>query len=139
MNKLQGIPFPSEPGSPGRVLVTMNPIRQPRTSQSSQVYYHPLLNARSLQMAERLHELHRDEPEGGRVSFAGAWMGFGFHEDGFAAGTHAADALIKGRDQIGRLNLISGTGGNRRKTNISLMEMMLRLFVDLVQRLISWV
>lgn len=132
MNKLQDIPLPGEPGSPGHVLVTMNPTSKPRGLQSSQIYYHPLLNAKSLQMAERLHELQCDGPKG--VSFAGAWMGFGFHEDGFAAGTHAADMVIRGHDEVGQLNLVAGSETRRVKKGP--MGMMLRFLVLLVQRII---
>lgn len=132
MNKLQGIPVPGKPGSPGQVLVTLNPTKEPRATQSSQVYYHPLLNAKSLQMAERLHELQRDGPEG--VIFAGAWMGFGFHEDGFAAGTHAANMVIRGRDKAGQLNLVAGSGTTESKKGTVVMA--LRIIVLLIQRII---
>ena len=132
MNKLQHIPLPRETGSPGRVLVTMNPPREPRALQSSQVYYHPLLNAKSLQMTERLHELKSD----GGVSFAGAWMGFGFHEDGFVAGTHAADVLIKGRDQAGELKLVPNPTSSMRAKR-GLWVTMLRMAVQLVQVMIN--
>ncbi|ROW11902.1 hypothetical protein VPNG_04907 [Cytospora leucostoma] len=47
-------------------------------TSSSQVYHHPLVSAESIQMAARLHMINAV----GTVSFAGAWMGFGFHEDG---------------------------------------------------------
>jgi predicted NAD/FAD-binding protein len=84
MNKLQAIPMPSSPASPGRVLVTMNPVRVPQSVQSSQVYSHPLITADSILMTQQL-----DKIKDAHVSFAGAWMGFGFHKDGFRAGTHA--------------------------------------------------
>lgn len=134
MNKLQDIPLPREIGSPGRVLVTMNPPQEPRAFQSSQVYYHPFLNAKSLQMTERLHELKSD----GGVSFAGAWMGFGFHEDGFVAGTHAADVLIKGRDGAGELKLIPNPTGSMG-TKKGLWVTVLRMVVQVVQVMINLV
>ncbi|KAI5917752.1 FAD/NAD(P)-binding domain-containing protein [Camillea tinctor] len=104
MNKLQAIPFPGEPGSPGRVLVTMNPTKAPKTSQSSQVYYHPTFSARSIHMARHLDTINGAQ----NVSFAGAWMGFGFHEDGFAAGAHAAHMIAHGREKTPQLDLIYG-------------------------------
>jgi predicted NAD/FAD-binding protein len=45
---LQDIPMPGEPGSPGRVLVTMNPNQTPQASQSSHVYHHPLITSGSI-------------------------------------------------------------------------------------------
>lgn len=138
MNKLQDIPLPGDVDSPGRVLVTMNPTREPQLLQSSQVYYHPLPSAKSLRMAGRLHELHgSDGGIGGGVSFAGAWMGFGFHEDGFAAGTHAADVLIKGPQQAGRLNLVAAVSQSTTMAEKGPMEAMQRVFVLLVQGVIT--
>lgn len=93
MNKLQSIPPPGEPGSPGHVLVSMNPFRIPQSPQSSHVYYHPLITAESIQMAARLQTIQNKSA----VIFAGAWMGFGFHEDGFAAGARAAGLLTLGQ------------------------------------------
>jgi hypothetical protein len=66
------------------------------------------------------------------VSFAGAWMGFGFHEDGFVAGTHAADTLIKGRDQVGELKLVPdpiSSMGTRK----GLWVIVLRMVFQLIQ------
>ncbi|KAK7722244.1 hypothetical protein SLS64_000778 [Diaporthe eres] len=86
MNKLKSIPYPGEPGSPGRVLVSLNPPRPPRSPQSSHICHHPLVSAESIGMAARLHAINGVTS----VSFAGAWMGFGFHEDEFMAGVRAA-------------------------------------------------
>lgn len=142
MNKLQAIPFPDvDPSnSPGRVLVTMNPIREPRgLVQDRHTYYHPVITAKSIAMARRIHLLHDGDGESGGVSFAGAWMGFGFHEDGFAAGVHAATALVQ--EPVGRLDLISRVGdfatrsGSRPK--IGWLEGLLRLVVIVVQWLLA--
>ena len=40
------------------------------------------------------------------VSFAGAWMGWGFHEDGFASGAHVARMLQSGTEGKGSLDLV---------------------------------
>lgn len=40
------------------------------------------------------------------VSFAGAWMGFGFHEDGFVSGAHAARIITQGRAAVPPLDLV---------------------------------
>lgn len=90
MNRLQQIPSPGEPGSPGRVLVSMNPIHEPKSMKGRYYYRHPLFSSASISASKRLHEINGIA----NVSFAGAWMGFGFHEDGFAAGSHAARDII---------------------------------------------
>jgi predicted NAD/FAD-binding protein len=38
-------------------------------------------------------QLHQIQGHGG-VWFAGAWAGYGFHEDGLRAGEEAADAML---------------------------------------------
>ncbi|KAI0449203.1 FAD/NAD(P)-binding domain-containing protein [Xylaria acuta] len=104
MNKLQKIPLPGEPESPGRVLVSMNPLRVPYKLQSTHVYHHPLINLESISMVQSLNKINGVE----NISFAGAWMGFGFHEDGFAAGSHVASMLINGVENTEPLNLMNG-------------------------------
>ena len=91
MNRLQSIPKPGEAGSPGRVLVSMNPIREPRSVQGRYWYSHPLFSADSIQASKRLHEINGVS----NISYAGAWMGFGFHEDGFQAGSHATRHILE--------------------------------------------
>ena len=93
MNKLQQIPYPGEPLSPGRVLVTMNPITSPdpSTVQGTFIYDHPLFNSDTIRAQERLHEISGVDS----VSFAGAWQGYGFHEDGFTSGIMAANSILR--------------------------------------------
>ncbi|HSS74256.1 MAG TPA: FAD-dependent oxidoreductase [Gaiellaceae bacterium] len=51
-------------------------------------YRHPLYTFESLRAQAELPSLNR-----GRTAFAGAWQGFGFHEDGLASGLRAAAAF----------------------------------------------
>jgi uncharacterized protein len=51
-------------------------------------YEHPLYTFESLRAQAELPDLNR-----GRTAFAGAWHGFGFHEDGLASGLRAAAAF----------------------------------------------
>jgi predicted NAD/FAD-binding protein len=51
-------------------------------------YEHPLYTFESLRAQAELPSLNR-----GRTAFAGAWQGFGFHEDGLASGLRAAAAF----------------------------------------------
>jgi predicted NAD/FAD-binding protein len=93
MNRLQEIPGPGSPGSPGRILISMNPIRTPQSIRTQHLYYHPILDSPSIQASRSLNELNRASPN---ISFAGAWMGYGFHEDGFAAGLEVSHKLRTG-------------------------------------------
>jgi hypothetical protein len=80
MNILQNIPTSSF----GDVLVTLNPETPPSPSltQATYEYRHPLYNARMVAAQEDLEKI-----QGKRgVWYAGAWTGYGFHEDGFASG-----------------------------------------------------
>ncbi|QUH05118.1 FAD-dependent oxidoreductase [Saccharopolyspora erythraea] len=63
---------------PGRVLARMT-------------YHHPVYTPESLAAQRRLPELGDD-----RIRFAGAYHGWGFHEDGCAAGARAAAAFGAG-------------------------------------------
>lgn len=80
MNILQSLPTSSF----GDVLVTLNPQTAPSPSltQATYHYRHPLYNARMIAAQEQLETI-----QGKRgVWYAGAWTGYGFHEDGFASG-----------------------------------------------------
>ncbi|MFK7792792.1 MAG: NAD(P)/FAD-dependent oxidoreductase [Devosiaceae bacterium] len=85
MNKLQNIDkdYP--------LFITLNPAKAPdpdkvflRTS-----YDHPQFDAKALAAQKRLPDVQGS----GRIWFAGAWTGYGFHEDGLRSGLDAAQAL----------------------------------------------
>lgn len=79
---------------------------------------------------------HLDRINGvGNISLAGAWMGFGFHEDGFAAGAHVARRLIKGRDNTAPLDLVARVRGNRRR-KLGGLRLVLRLGVSVLHKLL---
>jgi hypothetical protein len=42
-------------------------------------------------------------------------MGFGFHEDGFAAGSHAANIIMNGHEKTRSLNLVARVDNIVRK------------------------
>jgi predicted NAD/FAD-binding protein len=84
MNRLQGVVSRqnhvvtlnfSARVDPDRVVATMH-------------YEHPIYTRESLAAQGRLHELN-----GPRLAFAGAYHGWGFHEDGCRSGVEAARAL----------------------------------------------
>ncbi len=84
MNRLQGHPE-TEP-----FLVTLNPDGGPEPEHviARMTYEHPTYTAASVAAQARLAELNSD-----RLAFAGAYFGWGFHEDGCRSGVEAARAL----------------------------------------------
>jgi predicted NAD/FAD-binding protein len=90
MNRLQGHPE-SEP-----LVVTLNPDAGDGTTGvpradlvvAEMTYLHPTYTAASVAAQPRLASLNSD-----RVAFAGAYHGWGFHEDGCRSGVAAAAAL----------------------------------------------
>ena len=85
MNALQGI----DRDKP--VFVTLNPPRQPRPDLvfGRYSYSHPQYDRPAIAAQARLAGIQGRN----RLWFAGAWMGYGFHEDGLKAGLTAAEAL----------------------------------------------
>lgn len=84
MNRLQGHPE----GDP--LVVTLNPVEGPAPEHviAEMTYEHPTYTAASVAAQSRLASLNSD-----RLAFAGAYHGWGFHEDGCKAGVAAAEAL----------------------------------------------
>ncbi len=85
MNLLQGI----DPHRP--LFVTLNPPRPPAPSLTFGrfSYAHPQYDHAAFHAQARLHEIQGRD----RISFCGAWTGYGFHEDGLVSGLAAAEAL----------------------------------------------
>lgn len=85
MNRLQALPD-SHP-----LFVTLNPDRPIRADRvfASFAYDHPLYDAAAIAAQGRLESIQGR----GNVYFAGAWTGYGFHEDGLRAGLGAAAKL----------------------------------------------
>ncbi|TIA87380.1 hypothetical protein E3P99_03215 [Wallemia hederae] len=75
----------------GNVLVTLNPPFEPR--QDSIIgrwrYEHPLISTEAVEAQSMMDEIQGTD----RLSFAGAWMKYGFHEDGFASGFNAVKSI----------------------------------------------
>lgn len=72
-------------------FVSLNPLHEPRpeTIVAEYAYDHPVF---SLDALTAQKQLHRIQGRGG-VWYAGAWTGYGFHEDGMRSGVEVADAL----------------------------------------------
>lgn len=85
INKLQPLPFKES------VIVSLNPIDQPDPAKviASYDYAHPVFDATATAAQGEL-----DQIQGVRNTwFAGAWTGYGFHEDGLKSGLVVARAI----------------------------------------------
>jgi uncharacterized protein len=85
MQHLQGID-PSRP-----LFVTLNPPRAPNPDLVFQTfnYSHPQFTSAAFAGQKLLQQTNGKN----RTSFAGAWTGYGFHEDGLVSGMNAAEGL----------------------------------------------
>jgi predicted NAD/FAD-binding protein len=93
INKLQPLPF-AKP-----VIVTLNPPIEPHPALVLRefAYDHPLLDGRAAVAQAGFVAL-----QGVRNTwYAGAWLGFGFHEDGLAS-AHAVAASVAARHEASR-------------------------------------
>lgn len=89
MNRLQPLVFKRP------VLVSLNPATPPRADLTLETvrYAHPVFDA---QATEAQQALPLAQGQGG-IYVAGAWTGYGFHEDGFRSGRLAAEAWAQRR------------------------------------------
>jgi predicted NAD/FAD-binding protein len=83
MTRLQGLPD-------APYLVTLNPRSRPANVLHEVTFLHPQLDLAALAAQAALPELGLAH----RTRYAGAYFGFGFHEDGMRAGLAAAAAVI---------------------------------------------
>lgn len=92
-NKLQPLPVDTP------IFVTLNPIIQPEKSKVfREIHYsHPVFDVAAVQAQQALAGLQGLN----NVYLAGAWMKYGFHEDGHTSGLNAASAIIRKLDSIG--------------------------------------
>ena len=87
INKLQPLPFQAP------VIVSLNPLQPPNPDKVIQSfdYAHPVLD--DLAIAAQ-NDLPSIQGQSG-TWFAGAWTGYGFHEDGLKSGLAVAQAIIE--------------------------------------------
>ncbi len=71
------------------VIVTLNPARRPADAVASFTYHHPVYDRATVDAQAELPRIQG----AARTWFAGAWTGYGFHEDGLRSGLAAAAAL----------------------------------------------
>lgn len=86
LNRLQPLPF-AQP-----VLVSLNPVSpiDPAKILGEFDYDHPVFDLSAWSAQKQVAEVQGVQ----RTWFAGAWTGYGFHEDGLQSGYRAADALL---------------------------------------------
>ncbi|MDP9107510.1 MAG: FAD-dependent oxidoreductase [Pseudomonadota bacterium] len=85
INKLQPLPFKTP------VIVSLNPVDEPDPALviDSYQYAHPVFDAAAIRAQGQLAGLQGQQ----NTWFAGAWTGYGFHEDGLKSGLAVATAL----------------------------------------------
>lgn len=86
INQLQPLPF-AQP-----VVVSLNPVREIDASKVLSIidYEHPVFDMAAIRAQSQLAALQGQH----RTWFSGAWMGYGFHEDGLKSGYAAAQGLL---------------------------------------------
>ena len=85
MNRLQGIDVDTP------LFVSLNPLSEPdpKTVYEEFNYEHPIFNSETFHAQK---EMDRIQGKNG-IWYAGAWLGYGFHEDGLTSGLRVASAL----------------------------------------------
>ena len=86
INRLQPLPFSED------VVVSLNPVRaiDPSKVLGEYDYAHPVFDLGAIKAQSQLSSLQGQQ----NTWYAGAWMGYGFHEDGFKAGRDAASGIL---------------------------------------------
>jgi predicted NAD/FAD-binding protein len=87
INKLQPLPCTTP------VIVTLNPPFDPDPARVLQEfeYSHPLLDSAAVAAAGGIAQLSGER----HTWYAGAWLGYGFHEDGLASAHAVADGIAR--------------------------------------------
>lgn len=104
LNQLQPLPFRTP------LLLSLNPLRPPQPDQvlGRFDFEHPILDLQAREAVQTLAQC-----QGARNTwFAGAWLGFGFHEDGLRSGLEAADALAARTLSIERETPLAALGAD---------------------------
>jgi predicted NAD/FAD-binding protein len=93
INQLQPLPW-SQP-----VVVSLNPLREPAPDKvlADIDYDHPVFDQAAIDAQQALPGLQGRR----QLWFAGAWAGYGFHEDGLKSGLAAAQGLLDSRARSG--------------------------------------
>jgi predicted NAD/FAD-binding protein len=87
LNRLQRIPF-AQP-----VVVSLNPLQaiDPASIVGEYDYAHPVFDLKAIDAQKRVPLLQGQR----HTWYAGAWTGYGFHEDGLKSGLNVGRALLQ--------------------------------------------
>lgn len=127
MNNLQHIPQDTF----GDVFVTLNPLHLPSPDkvQGRYSYHHLLYNSSSFRSQNLLSRIQNTRG----ISYCGAWTKYGFHQDGLSSGLKVA------QDHLGAtlpFNLRDSTFSGGKRPRLSLLDVILRLVISVLQYLI---
>ncbi|KAI1447420.1 amine oxidase [Annulohypoxylon stygium] len=124
MNILQHIPREGF----GDVLVTLNPIQEPKadTIQGRYSYSHPLYNVAAIQAQKALPRIQNTRG----ISYAGAWTKYGFHEDGFSSGIYAASAHLGAKLPF---EFVDSTYSRGKKPKLGIADLFVKLVILVIQ------
>ncbi|KAI1460763.1 FAD/NAD(P)-binding domain-containing protein [Annulohypoxylon moriforme] len=124
MNILQHIPREGF----GDVLVTLNPIQEPKpeTIQGRYSYSHPLYNPTTIQAQQALPRIQNTRG----ISYAGAWTKYGFHEDGFSSGIYAASAHLGAKLPF---EFVDSTYSRGKKPKFGIADLFVKLIITAIQ------
>ena len=94
LNRLQPLPFRSP------VFVSLNPLSEPAPSRLIREinYAHPIFDLAAGRAQRRLRALQGRQ----QTWYAGAWTGYGFHEDGLRSGLEVAQAITRLTEPLSR-------------------------------------
>ncbi len=84
MNYLQSLPKDAP-----HIIVTMNPHKTPNKVYDTWEFQHPIIDAK---MIEAQKEQNRFQV-GDKICYCGAWLGYGFHEDGLKSALRVAQQI----------------------------------------------
>ena len=86
INKLQPLPYKQS------VIVTLNPTNQINNDKIIKTisYQHPLFSTETIKAQEKIHNVQGSNG----IYFSGAWMRYGFHEDGILSTKKAIKILL---------------------------------------------
>ncbi|KAI0485456.1 amine oxidase [Xylaria cf. heliscus] len=124
MNAIQHIPRKAF----GDVLVTLNPIHEPKaeTVQGRYSYSHPLYTPAAVEALERLPKIQNKRG----ISYAGAWTGYGFHEDAFSSGLQVAISHLGARLPF---EFVDATSKRDRQPELGILDWLVRVIILLIQ------
>ncbi|KAL5118240.1 hypothetical protein ACEQ8H_003912 [Pleosporales sp. CAS-2024a] len=125
------------------VLVTLNPEVPPSSSTVQAVYQyrHPLYTARMVTAQTQLEKI-----QGKRgVWYAGAWTGYGFHEDGFSSGMNVGLRLgghvpwtVKDAKYSRGITPVMSWKDHVARYMISAMQMLIRVMDTFLRAYTTW-